>query len=72
MIDSIEYEIVNWEPRQVWRCQGKCGRFRHRPTIAGALPAVCCNVEAKLITSYSQPVPLQLTEAVNPFPHAEP
>jgi hypothetical protein len=64
MIDSVEYELVNWKPRQVWKCQGACQRFRHRDKIEGQLPAICCGVPAKLITSYSQPIPVQVSEPV--------
>jgi predicted metal-binding protein len=56
MEDSIEYELVNWEARECWKCQGECGRYRHRKTIKGAMPAICCGVAAKLITKYEQPV----------------
>jgi len=55
MVDSIEYEIVETEPREVWKCAGKCGCFRHRKTVKGTLPAICCNVPARLIDQYEQP-----------------
>jgi hypothetical protein len=64
-MDSVEYEIVNWTPREVWHC-AVCKSYRHRPAAKGLLPAICCGQPAKLITSYSQPKPLQLTEAVGP------
>ena len=60
--DSIEYEIVNWEKREVWKCQGGCQRFRHRPTVKGLMPAICCGHPAKLIDRYSQPRPLIVSE----------
>lgn len=55
MVDSIEYELVNWEPREVWKCQGACKKYRHRKAVKGILPAVCCGVTAKLIDRYRQP-----------------
>jgi hypothetical protein len=63
-VDSIEYELVNWKARQVWKCQGECQRFRHRDTIKGQLPAICCGVPAKTVTSYFQPSPVQVSEPV--------
>lgn len=62
MMDSIEYEMVNWEPREVWKCQGECGRYRHRKSIKGILPAVCCGVPAKWIDRYEQPIPITVSE----------
>lgn len=55
MVDSIEYELVNWEPREVWKCQGACKKYRHRQAVKGILPAICCGVPAKLIDRYRQP-----------------
>jgi hypothetical protein len=55
LVDSIEYELLNWEPRECWRCSA-CGRYRHRPAVKGLLPALCCNEPAKLVTSYKQPL----------------
>jgi len=66
MEDSIEYELVNWKPRQVWKCQGECARFRHRDVIKGQLPAICCGIPAKLITVYSQPTPVSIVEPLPP------
>lgn len=65
MVDSIEYEIVNWEPREVWKCQGTCGKYRHRRAVKGILPAVCCGVPAKLIDRYQQPVPFTVSEPLS-------
>lgn len=56
MNDSIEFELVNWEPREVWKCQGQCARYRHRKVVKGIQPAVCCGVPAKLIDRYKQPI----------------
>ena len=68
MNDSIEYELVNWEAREVWKCQGSCGRWRHRKVVKGILPAVCCGVPAKLIDHYQQPVAFTVSE---PLPSAD-
>jgi predicted metal-binding protein len=56
MSDSIEYEIVKFESREVWKCAGQCGRFRHRRSVSGILPAVCCQAPARLIDRYEQPI----------------
>jgi len=66
MNDSIEYEILNWESREVWRCQGSCKKYRHRSTVKGILPAVCCGVPAKLIDRYRQPVAFTVSEQLPP------
>ena len=68
MQDSIEYEIVNWEPREVWKCQGQCGKFRHRRAVKGILPAVCCGVPAKLMDRYEQPKPFTCRSRWRPDP----
>ena len=70
MVDSIEYELVNWEKREVWKCQGDCKKFRHRRVLKGILPAVCCGVPAKLIDRYEQPRPYVI-EQVLPQPAAQ-
>lgn len=62
MMDSIEYELVQLESREVWKCQGECGRYRHRTVIKGALPAICCGASAKLIDRYEQPTPVVISE----------
>jgi hypothetical protein len=62
MMDSIEYELVNWEAREVWKCQGKCCRYRHRRAVKGTLTAICCGVEAKLVDRYQQPTPFTFSE----------
>ena len=64
MNDSIEYELVNWEPREVWKCQGACQKFRHRRAVKGILPAVCCGVPAKLIDRYRQPTSLEVNQVI--------
>ena len=64
MIDSIEYELVNWEPREVWKCQGGCGKYRHRNAVKGILPAVCCGVAAKLIDRYRQPTSFEVNQVI--------
>ena len=64
MFDSIEYELVNWEPREVWRCQGGCGKYRHRNAVKGILPAVCCGVAAKLIDRYRQPTSFEVNQVI--------
>lgn len=62
MVDSIEYELVNWEPREVWKCQGECKKYRHRRALPGILPAVCCGVPAKLVDRYQQPKQFMVSE----------
>jgi hypothetical protein len=64
MVDSIEYEILNWQPREVWKCQGACAKYRHRRVVKGILPAVCCGVPAKLIDRYQQPTAFQVEQAI--------
>jgi predicted metal-binding protein len=64
MNDSIEYELLNWEPREVWRCQGGCGKYRHRRVVKGILPAVCCGVPAKLIDRYQQPTSFEVNQVI--------
>jgi predicted metal-binding protein len=65
--DSIEYELVNWEAREVWKCQN-CGHYRHRPVRPGQLPAICCGQPAKFIDRYEQPFPVRISET---FPAPE-
>lgn len=62
VMDFIEYELVDWVRREVWKCQGNCKRYRHRDFRKGLLPAICCGVPAKLIDRYSQPVRIEVTE----------
>ena len=64
MNDSIEYEIVNWSPREVWKCQ-TCKRYRHRDSVKGLLPAICCGQPAKLVMHYEQPKPFMVSEPVS-------
>ena len=64
MIDSIEYEIVNWKRREVWHCS-VCKRYRHRDFQKGLLPAICCAEPAKLIDIYEQPTPFVVSESVS-------
>jgi hypothetical protein len=63
VVDSIEYEIVETESREVWKCS-ECGRFRHRPVIKGARPAICCNVPARLIDRYEQPELVNVSDEI--------
>lgn len=63
MNDSIEYEIVNWSPREVWKCQ-TCKRYRHRDSVKGLLPAICCGEPAKLVMHYEQPKPFMVSEPI--------
>jgi predicted metal-binding protein len=63
-MDSIEYEIVDLEEREVWHCAGACRRYRHRPVLPGQLPAVCCGVPATFIDSYAQPRPVMVAEPI--------
>jgi predicted metal-binding protein len=65
MKDSIEYELVEWEPREVWKCTGQCGRFRHRKTVKGILPAVCCGQPARLVDRYEQPALVTISEPLS-------
>ena len=67
MMDSIEYELVNWEKREVWKCS-VCGRYRHRKTVKGIRPAICCGQPAKLIDRYEQPIQVTVSE---PLPGAQ-
>jgi predicted metal-binding protein len=69
--DSIEYEIVNWEKREVWKCQGECKKYRHRRALPGILSAVCCGVPAKLIDRYEQPKPFMVANPLPPSPGAQ-
>lgn len=64
MVDSIEYEIVNWKRREVWHCS-VCKRYRHRDAAKELLPAICCGRPAKLIDIYEQPSPLVISEPVS-------
>ncbi len=64
MADSIEYELVNREPREIWKCTGACARYRHRKFQKGLLPAICCGQPAKLIDRYEQPIPVVISEEV--------
>jgi hypothetical protein len=59
--DSIEYQILNRQPREVWHCS-VCKRYRHRDAVKGLLPAICCGQPAKLIDRYSQPIPVTVSE----------
>jgi hypothetical protein len=62
--DSIEYELVNFESREIWKCLGKCGRFRHRAARPGILPAVCCSQPARLFDRYEQPTIVNISEPI--------
>ena len=66
MVDSVEYELVNWERREVWKCQGQCGRFRHRKAVKGILAAICCGVPARLYDRYEMPVSFTILETLSP------
>jgi hypothetical protein len=66
MSDSIEYEIVDWERREVWYCS-VCKRYRHRPVRAGQLPAICCGQPAKPIDQYEQPRTRNVSEPSESF-----
>lgn len=70
MNDSIEYEIVNWERREVWHCS-ICNKYRHRRALKGLLPAICCGQPAKLIDRYSQPSPVIVEEPLSSAPAAQ-
>jgi hypothetical protein len=63
MIDSVEYEITNWSPREVWHCS-VCKRYRHRNSAKGLLPTICCGQPAKLVTHYEQPIPFIVSEPI--------
>lgn len=60
-MDSIEYELMNEVPREVYHC-GICKRFRHRTVRAGILPAICCGQPARLFDRYSQPEMVNICE----------
>ena len=64
MMDSIEYELVNWEAREVWKCSS-CGRYRHRKALFGILPAQCCGQPAILIDRYKQPIDVTVSEPLS-------
>lgn len=53
-MDTIQYKLRTWQPKEVWHCL-TCDSYRHRPTIEGILPAICCGEPAKLIDRYYQP-----------------
>jgi len=61
-MDSIAYELVKEEPREVWKCLGTCGRFRYRRALPGLLPAVCCGKPARLFDRYNQPIEIEVEE----------
>ena len=63
-MDSIEYELVNWEAREVWKCSS-CGRYRHRKTVAGILAAQCCGQPAQLVDRYEQPVEITVSQSLS-------
>jgi len=63
-MDSIAYELVKEEPREVWKCLGACGRFCHRWASPGLLPAVCCGKPARLFDRYSQPIAIEIEERI--------
>lgn len=63
MPDSIEYELINYEPREVYYC-GVCERFRHRTVRPGILPAICCGQPARLFDRYEQPVRVNIIEPI--------
>jgi hypothetical protein len=63
MADSIEFVLTDWEAREVWHCQA-CGRYRHRPVIEGALPAICCSQPARLIDKYELPIDVTVRHQV--------
>jgi hypothetical protein len=65
MVDSIEYELVNWEAREVWKCS-KCGRYRHRKAVFGIMPALCCSQPATLIDRYQQPIDITVSQSLSP------
>jgi hypothetical protein len=67
-MDFIEYELVNWEAREVWKCQGQCGKYRHRREVKGTLTAICCGVPAKLVDRYKQPTPFTVSEPLTSPP----
>lgn len=64
-MDSIEYELTNWEAREVWHCKS-CKRYRHRKTVKGLLPALCCGKPAILVTRYEQPIAVVISEPILP------
>jgi predicted metal-binding protein len=63
-MDSIAYEVMKEEPREVWKCLGKCGRFRHRRALPGLAPAICCGEQARLFDRYSQPIEIEIEERI--------
>jgi hypothetical protein len=63
MMDSIAYELVNFEPREVYHC-GICKRYRHRTVHPGILPAICCGQPAVLFDRYEQPVRVNIVEPI--------
>ena len=63
MADSIEYTLMNEEPREVYYCAA-CGRYRHRAVRPGQLPALCCGQPARLWDKYSQPVEVTINEPI--------
>jgi hypothetical protein len=69
MTDSIEYELMNFEPREVYHC-AICKRFRHRTVRPGIMPAICCGQPARLFDKYKQPVRVNICEPIAPSPLA--
>jgi hypothetical protein len=64
MTDSIGYELITEIQREVWKCQGACGKFRHRTVRPGILPAICCGVPARLWDRYLYPEIVNIEEPV--------
>jgi hypothetical protein len=64
VMDSISYELMNEEPREVWQCEGECGQYRHRRVMPGILPAVHCGEPARLVMRYSQPIPVTIEQEI--------
>lgn len=62
--DSVSYTLIREEPREVWKCTGRCGKFRHRAARAGILPAICCGEPAQFWDRYRQPVEIEIEEHI--------
>jgi len=61
-VDSIAYELVKEEPRELWNCLGRCGRFRHYRSLPDLAPAICCGKPARLFDRYRQSMVIEIEE----------
>lgn len=67
MEDSIEYELMNFIPRELYHCPN-CRRYRHRTVRPGILPAICCGHVLEVFDRYEQPVRVNIREPITASP----